>query len=197
MFTVFYHIGGKTMSKIPKYAGLIIVLAVALALAAGTVLARSPSRPYYYTSYMAKCGELPPEEVTVNGDVMRLKGVVTYGRVFGDPYFAGEFENRFDLKLNTATGTGWVRGTTVITPDTYDGAWEGHFAGRLRSFVFSGRGIDFGKGDLEGLVEIVRIEEISPDELPAEWSDPCEGEPVLGANLAHGRIIEKKLTAVD
>lgn len=186
------------MSKISKYAALIVVLAVALSLVTGTALAKAPRRPYAYTSYMAKCGELPPEEVLEDGSVVHLKGVVTYGRTFGDPYFEGEFENRFDLKLNMETGSGWVRGTTVIKPDAYDGTWQGgHFTGRIRSFVFSGRGVDFGTGELEGLVDIVRIKDISPSELPAEWSDPCQGEPVLSASLAQGMVIGKKLFAVD
>ena len=186
------------MSKISKYAALIVVLVVALALLAGTVLAKSSNRPYSYTSYMAKCGELPPEEVIENGSDLRLNGVVTFGRIYGDPYFAGEFENRFDLKLNTETGSGSVRGTTVVRPDAYDGTWEGgHFSGRLRSFVFSGRGIDFGTGELEGLVDIVRMKDIPPSELPVEWNDPCQGEPVLSASMAQGMIVGKKHPAVD
>lgn len=186
------------MSKISKYAALIVVLAVVLALVTSTVLAKSQRHPYSYTSYMAKCGELPPEEVREDGNIIRLKGVVTYGRTFGDPYFAGEFENRFDVKLNTETGSGWVHGTTVIKPDAYDGTWQGgYFTGRLRNFVFSGRGFDFGTGELERLTDIVRMKDIDPSKLPAEWSDPCQGEPVLSASLAQGKIIGKKLPAVD
>ena len=186
------------MSKISKYAALIVVLGVALVLFVGTALAKAPRHPYAYTSYMAKCGELPPEEVLESGSVVRLKGVVTYGRVFGDPYFEGEFENRFDVKLNMETGSGWVHGATVVKPDAYDGTWQdGHFSGQIRGFTFSGRGIDFGTGELEGLVDIVHIKDISPSELPAEWSDPCQGEPILGANLAQGRIIGKKLPVGD
>ena len=186
------------MSKISKYAALIVVLVVVLALFAGTVLAKSPGHPYFYTSYMAKCGELPPEEVVENGSVLHMKGVVTYGRLFGDPYFEGAFENRFDVKLNTETGSGSVRGTTVITPDAHIGTWQGgHFTGQIRNFVFSGRGIDFGTGELEGLVDVVRMKDISPSELPAAWSDPCQGGPVLSASLAQGMIIGKKLLVGD
>lgn len=180
------------MSKIVKYAVLMVVLVIALVLAASAVLAKSPRRPYRYESYMATCVEYPPEEVIVDGSVMRINVVVTTGRTYGDPYVAGEFENHFDVKLNTETGKGWVRGTTVIKPDAYDGVWQGgRFSGRIGNDVFSGRGFEIGSGELEGLVDLVRIQDIPPSELPEEWADPCQGDPVLGATLGQGKIIER------
>lgn len=177
------------MSKIGKFTVLIVVLVTALGLIAGTCLAKSPGPPYRYTTYMAKCTEFPPEEVWVKGDMLYMKGVVTSGRTFGDPYFAGKFENRFDLRLNTVTGSGWVRGTGVIVPDAYEGSWQGgHFTGQIRNFVFSGHGFDYGMGELEGLRDRVRMYDISPGELPAEWADPCQGGPVLSASAVEGMI---------
>jgi len=180
------------MSKKVKFAGLFILLVVILTMSVGTSLAKSGGPPYRYTSYMATCNEFPPEDVWVTGQVVHIKGMTNTGRIYGDPYFAGTFEQRVDVVLNTVTGSGNAHGTIVIHPNAYEGTWEGgHFQGPIIDFMFMGQGIDFGTGELEGLKDFVQVQEILPDELPAEWVEPCQGSPILSANVGIGKIIEK------
>ncbi|MGD2076893.1 MAG: hypothetical protein PVH18_00815 [Chloroflexota bacterium] len=180
------------MSKMSKLATISALLVVVVVLISGTVVAQSPGPPYHYTSYMAKCAEYPPQQAWVTGQVLHLRGVVTAGRTFGDPYFAGEFENTVNIDLNMVTGSGNVHGTTQIMPDAYQGTWQGgHFTGPILNFMYSGNGIDYGTGDLAGLMEVVHIQEIDPTQLPAEFSNPCNGSPALSAFFAEGMIVEQ------
>jgi hypothetical protein len=180
------------MSKMVKFSGLFVVLVVVFGLIPGTILAQPPEPPHRYTTYMAKCAETAPEQVWVTGQVLHLKGVVTTGRTFGDPYFAGTFKNTVDIELNMTTGTGNVHGYGKIMPDAYDGTWQGgHFTGPILNFMYSGQGIDYGTGELQGLMDVVNIQEIDPSGLPAEFANPCNGGPVLSALFAEGMIVEK------
>jgi hypothetical protein len=180
------------MSKMFKLAGILVFLIVVLLLVAGTTVAQPPGPPYDYTSYMAKCAEYPPEQVWVTGQVVHMRGIVTTGRTFGDPYFTGTFENTVDINLNMMTGSGNVHGTGQITPDAYDGTWEGgHFTGSILNFAYSGQGFDYGTGELTGLMDVVHIQEIDPSQLPAEFADPCNGGLPLSAMFAEGMIVKK------
>jgi len=180
------------MSKLVKFAGLFVLLVMVFALIPGTILAQPPGPPYGYTAYMAKCAETPPKQAWVTGQVLHLRGVVTTGRTFGDPYFAGEFENTVDIDLNMVTGSGNVHGYGKIMPDAHDGTWQGgHFTGPILNFMYSGQGIDYGTGALDGLMDVVRIQEIDPMGLPAEFANPCNGGPVLSVIFAEGMIVEK------
>ncbi|MFN2134689.1 MAG: hypothetical protein ACK2UK_01960 [Candidatus Promineifilaceae bacterium] len=180
------------MNKLYRFFVMIVLLLAALLLIAGTSAAERAESPYRYTTFMAKCAEYPPEEVWETDQVLHIRGLITTGQTFGDPYFAGTFENRTDIDLNMVTGKGHARGTVYIMPDAYDGTWEGgHFSGPIRNFMFSGRGIDYGTGELEGLKDIVRVQEIDPSELPPEYENPCNGDPVLGAFFAIGKIVGK------
>jgi hypothetical protein len=178
------------MYRVFKVFGLIVMLVVVMGIAADTSTAKSFMKPHHYTTYMAKCGELAPEEVWETGEVLHLRGVVSTGTTFGEPYFSGTFENRTDIDLNLATGKGDVQGTVLIMPNAYDGSWQGDFKGHIFNFMFKGHGVDFGSDELEGLTDIVHVQEISPSELPAEFENPCGEDPVLGAFQAKGVIID-------
>jgi hypothetical protein len=180
------------VSKIIKFTGLFVVLVVVLALFAGSSLAQPPGPPYRYTTYIATCEKFPPEEMWFTGKVLHMKGMVSKGVTFGDPYFSGVFEQRTDVILNTESGSGNAAGSIIVKPEAYAGTWEGgHFQGPIHSFMYEGQGIDYGTGELAGLQDVVQIHEILPDELPAEWFNPCGGEPVLSASVARGMIVRK------
>jgi hypothetical protein len=179
------------MSKTIKFIGIFIVLVMVLSVVPATILAQSPGPIYHYSSYMAKCSELPPKQAWVTGQVLHLRGIVSTGRTYGDPYFAGTFENTVNLDLNLETGSGNVHGYGKIMPDEYDGTWEGgHFTGPILNFIYNGQGIDYGTGELEGMMDVVHIQEIDPSGLPADFADPCSGSPVLSALYAEGMIVE-------
>jgi hypothetical protein len=180
------------MFKVVRFAALFIVVVVVLSLITDTAMAEPPGLPYRYTSYMAKCAETPPEQVWVTGQVLHLRGIVATGRTFGDPYFAGTFENKVDIDLNMVTGSGNVHGYGKIMPDAYDGTWQsGHFTGPILNFMYSGQGIDYGTGELDGLMDVVHIQEIDPNGLPADYANACNGDPVLSVLLAEGMIVEQ------
>lgn len=180
------------MSKTLKLASILVMLFVAILLVAGTSLAQEAGRPTRYKTYTATCVEYPPEQVWMTGQVLHIRGMVTTGRAFGDPYFAGQFTNSTDIDLNLATASGNVHGTTKIVPEAYDGTWEGgHFTGPIIDHMYTGQGIDYGTGELAGLMDVVHIQQIDPSELPAEFADPCDGNPVLSAFLASGMIVEQ------
>lgn len=180
------------MSKIVKLTGSFILMAVIGLLVTGTVLAQPSGPPYQYTSYMVKCAENPPDRVWVTGNVLHLRGVVTTGRTFGDPYFAGTFENTINIDLNMVTGSGNVHGYGKIMPDDFDGTWEGgHFTGPILNFMYSGQGIDYGTGELDGLMDVVHIQEIAPSGLPAEYANACNGDPALSVTFAEGMIVQR------
>jgi hypothetical protein len=180
------------MSKTLKFASLTIMLVVALLLVADTSLAQGAGQPTRYKTYTATCVEYPPEQVWIAGQVLHIRGMVTTGRTFGDAHFAGHFTNYTDIDLNLVTASGNVHGTTKIVPEAYDGTWQGgHFTGPIIEHMYTGQGIDYGTGELAGLMDVVQIQQIDPSQLPADFVDPCGGNPVLSAFLANGMILEQ------
>jgi hypothetical protein len=174
------------MSRTTRVAVVIFLLVATSLLVVATSLAQPPGPPERYTGIQVTCAEIPGE-MWLTGQVLHIRGVVSTGWTFGHDYFAGQFTNHTDIDLNLVTFAGNAKGTILIEPDAYQGSWQGHFTGPILNGMYSGQSLDFGEGELAGLMDIAHIQQIDPATLP---NNPCGGPPV-SAFLVEGMIVER------
>ncbi len=101
-----------------------------------------------------------------DGTIMHIRGQITYadieplaGHPECDPaYSSGQMVMVVNINLNLVTGAGNAYGKHTITADGFDGVWEGVFSGKMENFVYSGKAISHGTGDLEGMLQKVQIQ---------------------------------------
>lgn len=102
-----------------------------------------------------------------NGTIMHIQGQITYadietlaGHPECDPaYSSGQMEMVVNINLNLVTGKGNAYGRHTLTADGFEGGWEGVFSGKIENFVYSGKAISHGTGDLEGMLQKVQIQQ--------------------------------------
>ena len=90
-------------------------------------------------------------DVKISGGTLHIRGAIQTGIAESEEVrVAGPFTivTNFDLNLTTGNGTGF--GTISINPDAVDGTWECTSTGRSTNFLFSGRAVGQGTGDLKG-----------------------------------------------
>jgi hypothetical protein len=100
-----------------------------------------------------------------DGTIMHIRGQITYaditplaGHPECDPvYSRGQMEMEVNINLNLVTGEGNAYGKHTITVDGFHGAWVGTHRGKIENFVYSGRAISHGTGELEGMLQKVNI----------------------------------------
>lgn len=100
-----------------------------------------------------------------DGTIMHIRGQITYadidplaGHPECDPaYSSGQMEMEVNINLNLVTGEGNAYGKHTITVDGFHGAWVGTHRGKIENFVYSGRAISHGTGELEGMLQKVNI----------------------------------------
>lgn len=100
-----------------------------------------------------------------DGTIMHIRGQITYANIEplpGHPecdpvYSRGQAEMELNLNLNLVTGEGNAFGKLTLQIEGFEGAWEGTYQGKITQSGFTGQAITHGTGDLEGLIQKVKI----------------------------------------
>lgn len=146
---------------------LVLILTVTI-LTAVPVLAQTPKQPVVAVQF--SCDILDPGTSFQSGDILHIRNQVVLERKVSDhALLNGWDEVTLNMELNTVTGKGTVHGTSIYKPDLSDDHFEGSLTGRIKNFVFSGRGISRGTGELEGLIGLV----MAIEQIPVPENPPC------------------------
>ena len=172
---------------------ILLVASPALAEATRTEWTEQNTTCDYYCSL----GEGQCESYSANGKIMHGRGFVQYIRALRfdpnspnldlDPEWHGWTTSivNFDLNLETGHGTSW--GTFVREYDLKDGTFEGTWSGQINEFVFSGKLVGHGTGELEGQLVKGWVNNFLNEDLPLDL--PCEPDELFGS-VNNGYILD-------
>ena len=155
------------MKKAVLFSMLILLVAVLAVASASPGEARASK--IAVCALQTNTGEIPGKTwFSEDGTIMHIRGGKTYGIIQPlpghsecDPAYAnGQIEMELNLNLNLVTGEGNAYGKHTITlGEGINGSWVGSYSGKIVDFAFSGLAVSHGSGDLEGMLEKMRLQQ--------------------------------------
>ena len=167
-----------------KRMGLLVVLTLLGSLVM-VPSARAGTTVREFTAREVGCMVLSPGEGSLTGDILHVRDAMDVSQIFGsnEPLVSGTDTIHVSYNVNITTGNGAVHGTAVIQPEGVNGTWEFHFAGPLRSGLFSTHTVGHGTGELAGQIIMMDIQQVRG----TSSNSPCPGGPEYTIS---GRILD-------
>ena len=167
-----------------KLIFLVLALWAITPLTVAPAAAEATSTPF--SAYEATCN-IVPGDVTVTGNMLHIRGQINTNQVIATEVTqTGTNTVVVNVNLNLNNGSGAAYGTFSLDPDAISGTWQGSFSGHISDFVFTGKAVGHGTGDLSGQKVMVDIEDIDPAALPM---NPCTPGTALSASSVTGVVL--------
>jgi hypothetical protein len=158
---------------------LALIAALLLVLLSGAIMVSgvfASAKLEEGTGYQTQCVITDPGQDWMADGIWHVRNMKKVYRKTGDFDFSdGLNYSTVNWSLNLATGSGTAWGTFILEPDDYEGTIEGSFSGQITNYLYSGKGVGLGKGDLKGVQVKVESRQLAPDD-PEMPPDLCDGD---------------------